>query len=446
MVYSRCISRYVSALVATVSKCLYCRCQAKDLLLLYILKRQNRRRSLNQFINANIISSICLQVIVFFAGTPKTVVPKSQEKRATEGFPKISLKFNPQSNQLYLQVNDEILGAGNSNFCSICNAPQCKLTSGRSTEKVPSESKSNTITISVDREAFCQAICNGSAEASSKSSTATSENSDVGNDYCPHCDAAKCKLTEQLPDDPSSTEKGVEPSKEIMKGSGYCDVCKADKCKLEQNLSEKPDTKGASSDIKNINNPNADEYCKECDAPKCKLIETLAASPNSNEPDKRGERSPGSKVDVEKGTQYCEKCDAPVCKLKTKSSDTGKKSDRNNNSNKSSHDSGSKHSNDGATDITKTPGYCIACKLPKCKFETSGTVTQTGDVNSTSNSSDKIIITVNASEICGIICNKDATSNQLSTTQNIKPGKNESDKIKSRKGTRVNTSYEKDNS
>lgn len=146
--------------------------------------------------------------------------------RATGNITNISLKFNPETRQLYLN-NDEQSSQYSSQFCSICNTSPCKLLSN------PSDSDPNTITISVDRNAFCRAICNTSTEAET-------QNSLIKSDYCHLCDAPVCKFAAHLSEN-ADTEKSTEKKSnagnetttdEPTKPPGYCVYCKAPVCQL----------------------------------------------------------------------------------------------------------------------------------------------------------------------------------------------------------------------
>ncbi|XP_037046626.1 uncharacterized protein LOC119081647 [Bradysia coprophila] len=326
----------------------------------------------------------------------------------TKRRPELSLKFDPRTRKLSLQLGDQQLGSTpnqtNSKFCSYCNAPQCKLLA-KSSEKDDANNELSKnddrkiVTISIDREAFCRAICNSPESGSPTGKTEAV----TDGEYCQYCNAPKCKLTAKQTDNVRSIEESTE----------YCELCKAPKCKLEEKLAVTPVKNDV--DVRS-ENPNkiekGFEYCKYCDAPKCKLTEKFERLRS----DVNAKSSEGSS-----------KTKTSLSKKRNKYSDTSRNTDE---------------EMELSNDVTKGPHYCSVCKSPICKFElpqTTQTENDVENISDTSKSSDKISITLNPSEICATICA------ETSKNASVKPIMNSPEKRLSR-SNKFNASYDKDNS
>lgn len=496
-----------------------------------------------------------------FAFSGNSNVSKSQEKQASHNnCAELSLKLNRKTHQLYLQTTDKKLGSSltallnqnDSQFCSFCNAPQCKLlsdsTASENNDNKP-EDNPNIVTILVDKNAFCRAICDEGV-----SPTPTPQNSLVRTDYCSFCDAPKCKLADKSEHSGAGEQSKIssnEKSVEAAKGSEYCDICKAPKCKLTESLQpkeneNKTEQESVTSSKKSVVAENGPDYCYFCDAPTCKLVVANA---------KQGESSGGNvtvtgaakgseycdickapqcklkedlanrdenqrlsekTTEAAKNSEYCDICKAPRCKLSASSNEKGterpigsgidigkrklkenvsedqqndvdfpstEKTKRSRSATESSNESRiqnkaivsegqqddidvasvekterSRSPNDineqkklndktaeQVTDITKLPGYCAACKLPKCKYEASATSKKGKSTEPIDRNSDQIIITVDKTVFCETIC-KDVTSSEQSKDKITSTTQKKTKPPKSTSSGKFNSNYEEDNS
>ncbi|KAG4066985.1 hypothetical protein HA402_007733 [Bradysia odoriphaga] len=342
----------------------------------------------------------------------KMTLVQLPDKQFTKRRPELSLKFEPQTRKLSLQLGgDQQLESTSSQtdnkFCSYCNAPRCKLLSNSSekddADNELSKNDKEKVTIFIDREAFCRAICNspGSGSPTGKAEAATD------GEYCQYCNAPKCVLTEQ-----TGNVRSIEGSSE------YCDICKAPNCKLEASLPVTPVKNDV--DVRSENPNKVEEgfmYCKYCHAPKCKLTEKLENLPSDAEITSSG----GSIKDQ-----------TSLSNKRNKYSDTSRNTVK---------------AKELSDDVTKSPQYCSACKLPICKFElpqTTQTVNDVEKISDTSESSDKISITMNASEICGAICSEASKNAPIKPIMNS-PETRLSRREKTPKSNKFNSSYDKDN-
>lgn len=395
--------------------------------------------------------------------------------------PALTLKLNPETKELYLQVNDKTSNetvrlesnGKNSEFCSICNAPVCKLknnfsninlsgkldssstTSGspsasKSDSKSNSKSNSNMMTIVVSKNELCRTICKDSGNVSSTStsttqsgnvsstlatqsghvsspSTSATQNVDKNGEYCPLCDAPKCKITDPV-------FENSKRSKDDANQRSNDGTENLEKTRMIENID--------SSDLIRIRVDRA-EICRQiCNIEEVSTRSSSATSSSATSSTSTYVSSTSLSTeeqrDKAKSPDYCPICDLPKCKLVSPDEPTNTS---NINSKSISNVSNSKNVSNTDEDIKKSPTYCSACNLPKCKYETSakdktiGTSTKdktsetstkaktaensTEIVKSTSitsdGSSDMITISIDRSEICRL-CNEGETLSTSSPT------------------------------
>lgn len=378
---------------------------------------------------------------------------------------------------------------GKGQFCATCNSTPCKLINKpaeNENNKQVAKRESNTITIVVDRNELCRTICSENVSTNEEKNR-SSDNVDKGSDYCNYCKAPICQIKTKSSGDelenPNKNNKGTEqpnPSEShkkekqrsndnVDKGSEYCDLCNSSKCQVKVELTgdelgkRNEGTVGQVQSKLESNTKQRDdmdkgsEYCDLCKAPKCqlkvKLSEDELGTPNEIKMEKEQPKSETNlkrlaNDDVDEDSAFCIWCNAPECELNTKSSESTGNSDavtnwrqkpklaenvseslqkgkqRSNEVTKRNKSSTSVSKN--CADITKSLGYCSACKLPKCKYESSSTPpisTSTSpqmieNVKSPSTiSSDKVLITVDRSEICDLICPSSSTSLQKTSSK-----------------------------
>lgn len=314
---------------------------------------------------------------------------QNSNRKEMRPMPTLNLAFNPETKELYLQLNDKKSLNGSekssssqqgSGFCSLCNATPCKFQNNSSGNDVSVEGRSNTMIITVSKNDLCRTICNDSGEASSTSSS----QKDRDGEYCSLCNAPKCKLKDtnevsrigQRSNDSTTKE---DTSTQKVKNSEYCHLCDAPKCKLKDNNEVSTDGERSNDNrTKEVQNTDTSDF-----------IDIIVSK-----------------------TEICRQiCNAGEIFSSRRTEDTK---------------SGSPGNKDD--DITKSPDYCSVCSLPICKFETARRTQNATEShkaieyktssNSTPGSSDYITISVDKSDLCRHICQEEQTLTKTTPTEN----------------------------
>lgn len=285
---------------------------------------------------------------------------ENQNSNRNETKSTLKLTINPKSKELQLQIKDKKTlnkseksssGQQNNGFCTICNTTPCKFQNGTPDTNEFVEGNSNIITITVSKNELCRTICNDSGNVASTSST---QKGDRGGEYCPLCDAPKCKLDNKSE---NNNEVNTEGQRSIE-----------NRTKTAINMSTNTDA----SDLIQIK-VNKTEICRQIcfndNTDSSTREDTLTSSTSGNK-----------HVDITKIPGYCSVCKLPQCKYEPNS---------------------------------KTTEQQRAIEYPS---DTSSSSDSSSD--SSSEMSDRITISVDKSEICRVICKDVDTFTQTDPTKN----------------------------
>lgn len=284
------------------------------------------------------------------------------------------------SNEKSSDSKDATLSSPNEkyeNYCIICKSPVCKYEDikkvniskddktvniskddAKQLQKYDAEqpeevqvkegaNKSEIIQIHIDKSEICGTICDQSAVSQRdkvdvpdwKSSTGKVDDSNE-DQYCPMCDAPKCKFAKKTRKD---SFKNTIKSEGLKKGQSEFVTITIDKSEICGDICGQPATlQKGEGDVSKENT-----YCPVCDAPECRFAKIPNATDNFNKSNtdndnkssnnisnqseivtmivdkseicsnicRQADISANEKEDISKDDEYCPVCDAPKCKF-----------------------------------------------------------------------------------------------------------------------------------